>query len=90
MSWQPIEIEPARPMNVLLYSSSVIWLNTVGEPVSFGLMRDELERFELGWWDGRAWRESGTGHEIFEPWRTQEDRPTHWMPLPAAPESAAP
>jgi len=84
--WQPIETRPNRPMAVLVYFANREWLNADGEPFSFGPIRDHVERMELGFWDGRDWCEANTAHDMFEPWRTPDDLPTHWMPLPEPPK----
>jgi hypothetical protein len=84
--WQPIETTPDKPMPVIVFFAGREWTNMAGEPVTFGDVRDTAERAEIGFWDGESWCESGTGHDMFEPWRENvSDLPTHWMALPDAP-----
>jgi hypothetical protein len=42
-------------------------------------------RRELGYWDGETFCELNTGHSVFESWRPEEHRPTHWRALPPPP-----
>jgi hypothetical protein len=86
-NWQPIQATPPEPMPVLVFTTRK-WRDTAGNSVEMGAVRDTAERSEIGFWDGEAWCESGTGHDMFEPWRIDaSDTPTHWMPLPEPPSA---
>lgn len=83
--WQPIETAP-KDGAVLLYFANRTWHDSDGKLVSFGDVRDAAEKTEVGFClDGRIC-ESGTGHDVFEPFRDEDNFPTHWMPLPPAPQ----
>lgn len=43
------------------------------------------ERHQLGFFDGRSFRESGTGHEVFESWKEPWMTPTHWRRVGSPP-----
>lgn len=77
VEWRPIETAPVRAcMGV------VAFFDPAHDALSaLGKGRDE--RYELAWFDGTDWRESGTAHLYDE--RAPEHRPTHWLPLPPAP-----
>lgn len=86
MEWQPITTYPDRPMKVLFYSSKAQWTNHItGEVVE--VPEIQAVRYEVGYWDGKMWRESGTNHDVFEfdYYMGHPDKPTHWMPLPKPP-----
>lgn len=84
--WHPISQTPDEPCNVLLYFDKLReWHLPDGTVAVTEPMRDELERFYTGWWDGAQWLESGTGHEVFEFWKDEQSLPTHWMRLPEGP-----
>lgn len=85
MSWQPINTPPAEPQNVLLIVAPFEWIDSNGHAVMPEPMRDDLERMELGFWDGEHWCEAGTGHEIERDFRPDHLFPTHWFPLPSPP-----
>ena len=80
--WRPIEEAPDRPMPV------IFWFGNRRFDQSFGAIRDFVESCELGWWDGKRWREAGTGHDMFEPHVEADDfcHATHYAPLLPAPE----
>ena len=86
--WRDIESAPKDGTCVLVYFSRLTWRDMQGNPCSFGELRDHVERFETGWFQDGQWYESGTGHDMFEGWQTEEQQPTHWMPLPPPPEKA--
>lgn len=79
--WRTINEPPADRTAVLLYFARLAWDGA-------SPMRLEVERHHVGWFADGQWFEMGTGHDIFEDWRALEDLPTHWMPLPPAPETA--
>jgi hypothetical protein len=77
--WQPIETEPKDVGPVLFFMGRAEHWKDM-EP-------GREERFFLGWWDGRCFRDSGTGHETFEQYtRGDTYLPTHWMRLPEPPK----
>jgi hypothetical protein len=84
--WRDMTDKPTRPMPVLYWFGKRWWHQADGTPALLDPVRDPAERAEAGWWNGEEWCESGTGHDLFEPWREERDLPTHWQPLPAAPE----
>lgn len=89
--WQPIATKPRAAMPILLYFGKLKFRNYEDEPpVEFPPYREE--RVEVGFWDGEAWRRSGTGHDVFEFWGmegySEEIFPTHWQPLPKPPEAS--
>jgi len=84
--WRDMTDKPTRPMPVLYWFGKRWWHQADGTPATLDPVRDPAERAEAGWWNGEEWCESGTGHDLFEPWREERDLPTHWQPLPAAPE----
>jgi hypothetical protein len=76
--WQPIETAPRDRTNVLLFGERGVdygfWEG--GSPAQYecGVMTDP--GMEAGWWS-----------EHYYPGSPQQ--PTHWMPLPSAPEARA-
>lgn len=80
--WQSISEKPGCPMGVLYYVPGEAHPDTTpGQDYTV----------QVGWWDGRAWLEQGTSHDLVEriddgpgAWSAY---PTHWMPLPAPPET---
>lgn len=89
MEWQMIETAPKDGTAVLVYFSRAEWCDQHGEKVEMGEIRDYVERTEIGFYQDGTWRESGTGHDMFESWRDETQLPTHWMPLPAPPAMLA-
>ncbi len=87
--WRDISTAPGRPIAVeLFYGRMVLPLKDQhGRDAPLPDYRDP--RRDLGYWDGETFRESGTGHSVFETWRSEEQKPTHYRPLPAPPVSAA-
>lgn len=77
VEWRPIETAP-----VLACMGIVAFFDPSHDAIS-ALGRGRDERYELAWFDGTDWRESGTAHLYDE--RDPEHRPTHWLPLPPAP-----
>lgn len=47
--------------------------------------RDEKRAF--GFFDGRRFCELGTGHEVFESWKSDDMLPTHWREATRPPET---
>jgi len=85
-AWRDMDDKPPQPMPVLYWFGKRWWHQSDGTPAKMDPVRDPAERTEAGWWNGEEWCESGTGHDLFEPWKEDRDLPTHWLPLPAAPE----
>lgn len=81
VEWRPIETAP-----VLACMGIVAFFDPSHDAIS-ALGRGRDERYELAWFDGTDWRESGTAHLYDE--RDPEHRPTHWLPLPPAPGAEA-
>jgi hypothetical protein len=73
--WRDIATAPEKPMMVVYCSK---WSPRSQE------IPDQA--FELGYWDGSSWYYLALGHEKFERFDdADDDRPTHYMPLPPAP-----
>lgn len=83
--WKPIERKPEGPVNAVLWFPNMQFHDQHGDPFIFSGLRDVLERYYLAFWDGETWVEAGTGHDVFEDWKSPDDLPTHWRPLPDAP-----
>lgn len=82
--WHSITEIPQQPVGVeLFYGNLGPLTNERGEESTLPAYRDV--RRELGYWDGETFRELGTGHSVFETWRTDEHKPTHWRALEAPP-----
>lgn len=85
--WRLITDPPAQSMPVLFYAENTqTYSFRTGEPVE--VPAHYAIEYSVGYWDGEAWRESGTNHEVFEFVEPGEpNMPTHWMPLhpPGAP-----
>lgn len=74
MNWQPIETAPKDGTTVLVYPP--LW---DGRTCSIAIYNeDKYNRNPRPFWD----RDDGMGKVT----RSRETPPTHWMPLPAAPE----
>ncbi len=71
--WHLITEKPQKPMAVEFYYAKLDFGSDGGKIPPY---RDE--RRELGFWDGEAFCSNGTGHEVFEDWRTADQLPTHW------------
>lgn len=77
-AWQPIEVEPkGRAVGVLQVPG-------VADCYDHNVA-DRGMIFFICYWDGETWREKYTGHDVFEPF-SPYGQPTHWMPLPPAPQ----
>lgn len=88
--WKLISDLPDKNMGVLYYFKNRTWTDQEGKDASFGEMRDHVEKTDVGFYEDGTWRESGTAHDIFEDWRSEADKPTHWAPLLAPPEEPKP
>jgi hypothetical protein len=78
MTWNKVaERVPDAPVGVELFYAGL------GAELRIEPYRDC--RRELAFWDGKTFRELGTGHCCFEPWREPEQMPTHWRELPPTP-----
>jgi hypothetical protein len=85
--WRPISETPPRPMPVEIFRQNLRFTRyPTGEECPVDLVRDS--RREIGFWDGQAFREMGTGHEYDEGWQDKSTLPTHWRALPPAPEES--
>lgn len=78
--WQPMSVHPEKPARVLFYvAAATISHDDIPVGLDYSL--------QLGFWDGRCWREQGTGHDLAE--RLPDDAdfyPSHWMPAPPEPQ----
>lgn len=84
MDWQRIETLPDEGEIVALYFGDRQWSDSEGNNVSFGSVRDAVERIELCFWhEIVGWCYAGTGHPVSE-FETDE-HPTHWLPLTTPP-----
>ena len=76
--WRPMEVKPSAPTMAVMaiITPETVHLN--------GFERGRDERYELAWWTGDEWCESGTAHSYDER-RAEQDgfMPTHWSPLTA-------
>lgn len=74
--WQPIDTVPKDGRDLLLYGYWYNYLSRVADNVK---SKTGVKGFELGFWD-----------TVTHFWRTSKEypcfEPTHWQPLPAAPE----
>ncbi len=82
--WRPVSDPPAAPVMVEFFHGKVAeamgWSGEIWKGV-----RDE--RRSLGWWDGEAFFDLGTGHQTFEDVADFSDQlPTMYHPLPPAPD----
>jgi hypothetical protein len=85
--WRSVKDDPpTENMAVLVFFANLKWRGPNGDAVSFGLIRDAVEKTQVGFFDDGDFCEAGTGHDMFEPWRDETYRPTHWMPLPEPPK----
>ena len=82
MTWQPIETAP-KDGAILVFFGNL----QIPRYVTMNPNRVQAEVIEVAFCDDGDVCEAGTGHSMFEPWRGLEGKPTHWMPLPLAPEA---
>lgn len=88
--WQYISVPPLQPVQVELFWGNAHGWAPDGTEVSMVIAPYRDERRGLGYWDGKDWHHCGTGHLVFEFSDTHDDElPTHWRPLPAAPAMVA-
>lgn len=89
--WWPITEPPDKPTMVNFYLSGAVGLYVAADPASdTESIELRMMAFDVGYWDGKAWRQQGTNHEVFDldAKPGDKDKPTHYMPLPAAPQGA--
>ena len=82
MTWQPIETAPKDGTTVLGYNEQG---HEIMEWVEAATDCPDQPGNDEGWlgiyaWPGRSWGSDKFTHE-------GQGQPTHWMPLPAAPEA---
>lgn len=83
--WHLISKTPQFAVGVEFYYGNAVFRDQNDNLVELPPYRDE--RRELGYWDGEAWRHSGTGHRIYEFGdENPEWLPTHWRVLDAPPQ----
>lgn len=81
-AWRPIDEPPKEDCAVLVFYSARIYHDADGAAVSFGPVRDAVEKSEIAWFQDGCWYQSGTGHDLFEPWCIEIGNvPTHWKLL---------
>jgi hypothetical protein len=84
MEWQPIETTPDKPMPVVYFFGNLVFRDHLSGEIIKTPSEDEPyrdERFQVGFWDGEEWAENGTGHDVFECWKSPDCLPTHWAPI---------
>ena len=85
--WRLITDLPASPVAVeLFYGAITVLYDQHGNEHSPMINPYRDIRRELGYWDGNTFCELGTGHDLFESWRSEKQKPTHWRKLPPVPE----
>jgi hypothetical protein len=72
--WHPINRPPDEPAQVELFFGNAPY---EGDDARW----PKDMRRQIGYWDGKTWREMGTNHEVFESWKDQCQLPTHWRML---------
>ncbi len=92
--WQDIASAPKERCAALLFYANSVLKDVNGQDVTeAGLtqypLRAQCWKHSLAVWDGEAWIDADTGHDVIEDWTLPEDRPTHWLPLPTPPETTA-
>jgi hypothetical protein len=80
------EVIPDGP--VLLYFGARQWRTADGAAAQLDTVRDYVERAGAAFAEAGDIFEAGTAHSVWEDWRFPCNVPTHWMPMPAAPENA--
>lgn len=106
--WKAIKAPPHKPMVVALFcGGGRARLYEEVNPThawDWSLPENQSLLIDLGYWDGKRWREVGTNHDVFEfdAKIGDPDKPTHWAELrtpaaapsgrdtPAPPASTAP
>ena len=88
--WLPIESAPKDGSDILLYSPEEIWHNAplVGQNIS-----THPERVTVGSWAIVIGDQNNDPYEGWESWDggfTEENPPTHWMPMPDRPDNSRP
>ncbi len=89
--WRLITDHPDQPCPVIFFYGQAIWKDHNGEPLPSDVWtkywpRSVCWRQSFGAWDGGQWLHADTGHEVYSGFDDPDERPTHWMPLPQAPE----
>jgi hypothetical protein len=87
--WIPISQKPHRPLAAILSFGNRKWTDQDGNPTELGHPRDHAENMDIACWDGEAWVEQYTGHDVLEDWKDASEMPTHWCPLPVPPAAIA-
>lgn len=83
-TWRPVSCTPDDPVGVeLFYGKMRPIKDQHGNVLQMPAYRDF--RRDLAYWDGKTFRELDTGHCVFESWRADEQKPTHWRVLPEPP-----
>lgn len=93
-NWQPIETAPIERCAALLYFANRPVTDIDGTVVTETArtkfpLRAACWQHSLAVWDGEAWIDADTGHDVIEEWTHPEEHPTHWLPLPPSPEKTA-
>lgn len=78
--WKLISDLPDFPCQVEIFFGRLpVLKDQKGDEVILPPYRDM--RRDLAYWDGKEWCEVGTGHSLFESWRGDEFKPTHYRIL---------
>lgn len=87
LRWRPIDQKPPHDMAVTFYFSDREWTySSKSSPADFSSTRNHAERSAVGFYEAGFYCEAFTGHDMFEPGQDETEHPTHWLPLPPAPD----
>jgi hypothetical protein len=85
--WRLMTQKPEKNMGVILLFGNEQWLDDNGEKISFGPVRDYVEKVKIAFFQDGGWYYAGTAHDVYETWQIENGNiPTRWTPLPELPE----